>query len=162
MVNGMVWSTDESCQWLGSRALSHPPSISWLSYLVAKRRGYRYQQDGDSSRVTEECLEFLITIFWDLVISPRTEHHWPPYFLDLSPLYFSFWSQTMAHMLRCHPLTLELLKGIIEDFAVNMGEDDVRKKSRTLRSASQRLFPTVRPVFVQLFSSNPFRPILLG
>ena len=53
---------------------------------VAKRRGYRYQQDGDSSRVTEECLEFLKTIFGDRVISRRTEHHWPPYSPDLSGL----------------------------------------------------------------------------
>ena len=33
----------------------------------------------------------------------------------------------MAHLLRCQPSTLEQLKGIVEDFAVNMSEDDVRK-----------------------------------
>ena len=94
---------------------------------VATRRGCWYLQDGTSSHIIEECLEFLKAKFGDRVISRRTEHHWPPYSPDLSPLDFSFQSQAMAHMLRCQPLTLKQLKGIIEDFAVNMDEDDVRK-----------------------------------
>ena len=103
---------------------------------VATRRGYWYQQDGASSHVTEEYLQFLKAKFGDRVISRRTENHWPPYSPDLSPLDFSFWSQAMAHLLRCQPPTLQQLKGIVEDFPVNMDEDDVdsarKKKSRAL------------------------------
>ena len=54
---------------------------------VATGRGYWYQQDGVSSYLTEECLEFMRAKFGDRVISRRTEHHSPPY---LSPLDFSY------------------------------------------------------------------------
>ena len=106
-------------------------SSVWPTVIaVATRRGFWYQPDGASSHVTGECLAFLREKFGDRVISRKTEHHWPPYSPDLSPLDFSFWSQAMAHLLRCKPSTIEQLKSIEEDFAINMEEDDVRKMTR--------------------------------
>ena len=94
---------------------------------LATRRQYWFQHDGASCHVTAECLDFLHAKFGERIISRRTIHHWPPYSPDLSPLDFSFWSQAMAHIIRCEPSTLTELKNIVEDFAADMREEDIRK-----------------------------------
>ena len=146
---GWVWSTDESCQWFGSRALSHPQCVSsrclkvrydqLLKVYTPTRRGYWYQQDGASSHVAKERLKFLKAKFGDRVISRRTEHHWPPYSPDLSPLDFSFWSQAMTHLLRCQPSTIERFQGIVGIWSQHgrswcKESDSAQKKCRALRS----------------------------
>ena len=83
-------------------------SMVWPSIRDrATRRLYWFQQDGATPHCTAKVLEFLASKFVDSIISRRTEHHWPPYSLDLNPLDFSFWSQAMAHVVRCQPTTLE-------------------------------------------------------
>ena len=99
----------------------------------ATRREYWFQQDGASPHCTPEVLAFLASKFGDRVISRRTEHHWPPYSPDLSPLDFSFWSQAMAHVVRCEPSTLEQLKQVVEDFATNFDPEKARAMARHCR-----------------------------
>lgn len=100
---------------------------------VATRRQYWFQQDGASCHVTAPCLEFLAEKFNDRVISRNTEHHWPPYSPDLSPLDFSFWNQAMEHLKICRPRTIEDLKKTVEEFAARMPEDQLRKIARHTR-----------------------------
>ena len=51
---------------------------------------------------------------------------WSPYSPDLNPLDFSFWSQAMAHVVRCEPPTLQELKEVVEDFAINFNPEKAR------------------------------------
>ena len=104
---------------------------------LATRRQYWFQQDGASCHVTTECLDFLHEKFGDRIISRRTTHHWPPYSPELSPLDFSFWSQAMAHIIRCEPCSLSELKTIVEDFADNMSEEDIRKMVRHTKKRAE-------------------------
>lgn len=97
---------------------------------LAARRQCWFQQDGASCHVTAECLDFLHEKLGDRIISRRTTQHWPPFSPDLSPLDFSPWSQAMAHIIRCEPYSLSELKTIVEDFADNMSEEDIRKMVR--------------------------------
>ena len=69
------------------------------------------------------CIDFLHSKFGDVIISKNTEHHWPPYSPDWSPLDFNFWGQTMAHEVRTKPSTLEELKGDVEDFTRNFDSE---------------------------------------
>ena len=85
----------------------------------ATRKQYWFQQDGASVHCTPEVLAFLASKFGARVISRNTEHSWPPYSPDLSPLDFSFWGQAMAHVVRCQPATIPELKQVVEDFASN-------------------------------------------
>ena len=91
---------------------------------LATRRQYWFQHDGASCHVTGECLEFLQSKYGERIISRRTAHDWPPYSPDLSPLDFSFWSQAMVDVIRCEPSTISELKTVVEDFAVNMSEEE--------------------------------------
>ena len=77
--------------------------LTWQSR--ATRRHFWFQQDSASPHCTD-CT-FLASKIGDRVISRRTEHHWPPYSPDLNPLDFSFWSQAMAHAVRCEPKLAE-------------------------------------------------------
>jgi hypothetical protein len=99
----------------------------------ATRRQYWYQQDGASCHVTAPCLEFLRSKFGNRVISRNTQHHWPPYSPDLSPLDFSFWSQATMHVNKNHPQTIPELQQCVEDFASNIGEQQLRKMARHTR-----------------------------
>ena len=103
----------------------------------ATRREYWFQQDGASPHCTPEVLAFLSSKFGDRVISRRTEHFWPPYSPDLNPLDFSFWSQSMAHVVRCKPSTLEQLKQVVEDFAANFDPEKARSMARHTRYRAQ-------------------------
>ena len=60
-----------------------------------------------------------------------------PLLLDLSPLDFSFCVQAMAHFIRCERSTIAELKAAVEDFAVNMSEEEVRKKARNTRKRAE-------------------------
>ena len=60
------------------------------------------------------------------MISRKTDHIWPPYSPDLNPLDFSFWSQAMAHVVRCQPATLDDLKNVVNDFALNFDPEKAR------------------------------------
>ena len=87
--------------------------------------------------MTKDCLDFIKSKFGDRVISHNTEHHWPPYSPDLSPLDFSLWGQAMAHVVRCQPKTIDELKAIVNDFAVNMGEEKIRSMARHTRKRAE-------------------------
>ena len=79
------------------------PKISCNIVWTLKKISLRGEQDSASPHCTD-CT-FLASKIGDRVISRRTEHHWPPYSPDLNPLDFSFWSQAMAHAVRCEPTT---------------------------------------------------------
>ena len=70
---------------------------------------------------TADVLTFLDYKFGDRVISRRTEHS-----PDLNPPDFSFFSQAMAHVVRCEPLTPQELKEMAEDFAINSKPEKAR------------------------------------
>ena len=103
----------------------------------ATRREYWFQQDGASPHCTAEVLAFLASKFGDRVISRQTEHHWLPYSPDLNPLDFSFWSQAMAHVVRCEPSTLQELKEVVEDFAINFDPEKAKSMARHTRRRAQ-------------------------
>jgi hypothetical protein len=97
------------------------------------RRSYWFQQDGASPHVTGDAMEFLRSKFGDRIISRKSDHHWPPYSPDLSPLDFSFWSQAMAHVIRVEPRTIIDLKMCVEDFANNFDPEKQRSMARHTR-----------------------------
>ena len=97
------------------------------------RNQFWFMQDGASPHCTAAVLKFLALKFGNRVISRKTEHFWPPYSPDLNPLDFSFWSQAMAHVLRCKPDTLENLKSVVEDFALNFDPQKALKMARNVR-----------------------------
>ena len=99
----------------------------------ATRKQYWFQQDGASVHCTKEVLAFLASKFGARVISRNSEHNWPPYSPDLSPLDFSFWGQAMAHVVRCQPATIPELKQVVEDFASNFNTDTARRMARHTR-----------------------------
>jgi hypothetical protein len=104
---------------------------------LATRRQYWFQQDGASCHVTAPCLDFLSSKFDDRIISRSTQHHWPPYSPDLSPLDFSFWNQSMMHIKRCEPRTIPELQRSVEEFASSVGEDQLRRMARhTIKRAA--------------------------
>ena len=100
---------------------------------IATRRQYWFQQDGASCHVTTPCLEFLREKFGDRIISRNTDHHWPPYSPDLSPLDFSFWNQVMINVKKRQPSNIEELKNIVEEFASGVSEEFLRKIARHTR-----------------------------
>ena len=104
---------------------------------LATRRQYWFQQDGATCHVTIPCLTFMQSKFGDRIISRRTEHHWPPNSPDLSPLDFSFWSQAMQEVYRCQPSSLAALKAVVEDFATNLEEDNVRKMAHHVKKRAE-------------------------
>ena len=104
---------------------------------VATRKQLWFQQDGASCHVTKECLDFIKSKFGDRVISRSTDHHWPPYSPDLSPLDFSLWGQALAHVVRCKPKTIDELKIIVNDFTVNLGEEKIRSMARHTRKRAE-------------------------
>ena len=103
----------------------------------ATRKQYWFMQDGAPPHCTAEVLEFLASKFGDRVISRKTQHFWPPYSPDLNPLDFSFWSQAMAHVLRCKPATIEDLKSAVDDFALNFDPQKALKMARHVRYRAQ-------------------------
>ena len=94
---------------------------------------YQYQHDGASCHVTDPCLTFLKEKFNGRIISRNTEHHWPPYSPDLSPLDFSFWSQATKYVHNTNPKTIEDLKKSVEEFASVIPEEQLRKMVRHTR-----------------------------
>ena len=99
----------------------------------ATRRNYWFMQDGAAPHCTQEVLSFLASKFGERVVSRKTAHAWPPYSPDLNPLDFSFWSQAMAHVVRCQPITLEDLKAVVNDFATNFDPEKARSMARHAR-----------------------------
>ena len=93
--------------------------------------------DGASCHVTPACLDFLKSKFGTRVISRKTEHIWPPYSPDLSPMDFSFWSYVLSHVIRCQPATIQELKMIVSDFISNMEPDYLRKIARQTRRRAE-------------------------
>ena len=99
----------------------------------ATRKQYWYQHDGATCHVTTECLDFLRSKFGHRILSRRLDHHWPANSPDLSPMDFSFWSQASNHLKKIKPATLEEIKLAVEEFAVNLDENAVRKICRHTR-----------------------------
>ena len=104
---------------------------------MATRHQYWFQQDGASPHCTPDVLSFLADKFGDRVISRNSDHFWPPYSPDLNPLDFSFWSQAMAHVLRCQPATLEELKTVVNDFALHFDPEKAKSMARHVRYRAQ-------------------------
>ena len=104
---------------------------------TATRKQIWFQQDGASCHVTPACLDFLKSKFGTRVISRKTEHIWPPYSPDLSPMDFSFWSYVLSHVIRCQPATIQELKMIVSDFISNMEPDYLRKIARQTRRRAE-------------------------
>ena len=67
----------------------------------------------------------------------KTEHIWPAYSPDLSPMDFSFWSYVFSHVIRCQPATIQELKMIVSDFISNMEPDYLRKIARQTRRRAE-------------------------
>ncbi|XP_043212879.1 uncharacterized protein LOC122376980, partial [Amphibalanus amphitrite] len=88
---------------------------------------YWFQQDGAPPHVTAPVMDFLHSKFGGRVISRNSEHRWPPYSPDLSCLDFCFWSLVTAQIVHSEPQTLEQLKELVEDFARNMDDEQLRK-----------------------------------
>ena len=99
----------------------------------ATRHQYWFMQDRASPHCTGEVCSFLASKFGDMVISRKTDHIWPPYSPDLNPLDFSFWSRAMAHVIRCQPATLDDLKNVVNDFALNFNPEKARSMARHAR-----------------------------
>ena len=131
-----------SRKWLN--AIKHTVKKSWLGWAlsssgvvfevlkgtvwpavrnIATGQQYWFQQDGASCDVTTRCLDFLKEKFGDRIISRNTNHHWPPYSLDLSPLDFSIWNQVTVNMKKMQPGTLQDLTVIVEDIASTISEE---------------------------------------
>ena len=66
--------------------------------------------------------------FGDRIISRKTEHFWPPYSPDLNPLDFLFW---------CSPNTIDNLKSVVEDFALNFDHEKAFKMARHVKYRAQ-------------------------
>ena len=62
---------------------------------------------------------------------------WLPYSPDLSPLDFSFWSLAMSEVTRTKPESLTALKEVVEDFALNMDKELVRKICRNVKKRAE-------------------------
>ena len=90
-----------------------------------------------SNHIKPACLDFLKSKFGTRVISRKTEHIWPPYSPDLSPMDFSFWSYVLSHVIRCQPATIQELKMIVSDFISNMEPDYLRKIARQTRRRAE-------------------------
>ena len=43
----------------------------------------------------------------------------------------------MAHVVRCQPKTIDELKAIVNDFAVNLGEEKIRSMARHTRKRAE-------------------------
>ena len=123
----------------GATYLEMLETIMWPAVrAVATRRGYWFQQDGAASHVTSEVMDFFLTAkFGDRLISRNAQHHWPPYSPDLTCLDFSFWPQAQDEVVRRQPQTLSQLKDVVEDFARNISEDQLRRMARHTRRRAE-------------------------
>ena len=87
-------------------------------------------------------LKFLKQHFRNRLISNKSEIRWPPRSPDCNPLDFFFWGQAMSHVFRVQPNTMEELKGVVEDFSMEMNRELVRKVCASTRDR----FETVKSV----------------
>ena len=118
----------------GEKYLDMLKNVVWPAVRSkATRRGYWMQQDGATPHIRKSVMDFLKSKFGDNLISRNSTHIWPPYSPDLSPLDFSFWSLAMSEVTRTKPESLTALKEVVEDFALNMDEELVRKICRNVK-----------------------------
>ena len=122
----------------GATYLKMLETVMWPAVRTnATRRGYWFQQDGAPSHVTPAVMHFLTAKFGSRVISRKAQHHWPPYSPDLTCLDFSFWPQAQDEVVRRRPQTLGQLKTVVEDFAKNINEDQLRSMARHTRRRAE-------------------------
>ena len=76
-----------------------------------------------------EFFEVLRSKFSERIISGRANHYLLPCSSKLSHPDFSFGSEIIAHFIRCEHLNCTQTI-ILEDFAVNMSEDNIHKRMR--------------------------------
>ena len=103
--------------------------------VVKDMKNIWFMQDGAPAHVMPAVLEFLHQKFGNNIISRKTAYPWPAYSPDLNPLDYSFWSQAMAHVIRCQPKTIPELMEVVEDFVVNF---DPEIASRVVRQVKYR------------------------
>ena len=96
----------------------------------ARRNGFWWQQDGATSHVTNQVLDFLSAKFGGRIISRRSNIPWPP---DLNVLDHFFWSFAMAQVRRVKPSDIDELKATVEEVARSIPVEMVRDAARNLR-----------------------------
>ena len=106
------------CLWCGSRGRAVNSKVYlekgikdtvWRSLLyVATIQKYLIQQDGATSHMTKECLDFFK--FGDRIISRKTEHYWLTNSPNLSHLGLSLWGLAMAKGQKSKGLRLDQLQ----------------------------------------------------
>jgi hypothetical protein len=104
---------------------------------MATRKRYWFQQDGAPCHVTATVMDFLRSKFGDRIISRRSARHWPACSPDLSCLDFSFWSQALDHVTKTEPKTIQELKTVVENFATDISEEQLRKMARHTRRRAE-------------------------
>ena len=130
------WMVDEngrSVSVTGQRYLSMLRDCVWPDIRFgSSRRKYFWQQDGASSHVTKEVLDFVDQRFQHRVISSFIP--WPPYSPDLSPLDFFFlWGWVESQVRRIKPATIPELQRAVEDIVGAVPEDFVRAAAANVR-----------------------------
>ena len=94
---------------------------------MATRKEYWFQQNGANYHVTAQCLSFSRSKFENRIISRNTQHHWPPYSPDHSPLDYCFWIQCTQYVKKEKPKNMCDLRQCINRFAENIDEEALRK-----------------------------------
>ena len=97
-----------------------------------------WMQDGASCHTATKVMTELRRVFKNRLISRNAEIAWPAHSPDLNPLDYSFWGQSMAEVYERQPKTIAELCEIVENFASNMSEDQVRKMVSNVRKRAQK------------------------
>ena len=96
-------------------------------------------QDGASCHTAKKVMAELKNVFQNRLISRNSgQIAWPAHSPDLNPLDYSFWGQSMAEVWKQQPESIEQLCEIVENFASNMSEDQVRKMVSNVRKRAQK------------------------
>ena len=60
-----------------------------------------------------------------------------PYSPDLAPMDVRFWPASISEVIRCQPQTVDELKSVVEDWAANISEDELRKMAHNIKKRAQ-------------------------
>ena len=111
----------------------------WIPQELLDEEKVWWMQDGAPSHTSNASMSELKNVFGDKIISRFASKfggiEWPSHSPDLNPLDYSFWSQAMAHVIRCQPKTIPELMEVVEDFVVNF---DPEIASRVVRQVKYR------------------------
>ena len=125
----------------GQRCLNLLQQSLWPEVRhITTRREHWYQQDGAPCR-SNECLNFLHGKLPDKLISRRTEHAWPAFSPDISPLDYWFWGAMygLIHLKKTNGIPA--LKRLINEAAREISENAVR---RAVANFNRRVYLCIR------------------